>query len=739
MALIEQAKLVCDRLAPLGWRDLLYEVTNGELDISQPNPAALRDALLKPLAVVDRNVEGFSDFSLGGNQGITPRSAASSLLYHALASPCVGRGLDVFPTMTEIDTIENLVFGIEPVSIDALADGVGLGSGDQFSIAVFAYEYRPAKDTCARVQADFALSRCGIARVGTHEPRWDERNRGFQSEVESDPFGFHVCPVRYGAFLSVTTSNNPTGQMRPQPRDDTLIFISPVHKLFPGDDCLAGMDLALKWNGFHYNDKIRRTREKTLGMTTQPNTPPFVLVDLAEIGDGLVTPIPRPRLIEPAMFNGKPLTFGVPQSNSQFASQFAALEPATHNLNNMEIRPAPAYVHARTKVEPNGTHTDLNDHNDVRNQVRGGNYDALHYVDFTGDGFIEVTIPALSDHRRVKKNTIPAYSLLAAPDFFPSAGQRELFEMVPQSFWGVVPQPLCDTRLPANLQAPKNRFNAADKTITSIVPVYGAVSVAPVRPLSTDVVRHSSLPDDAAGVIAPGWDVSTDVDKNNIHHLAAYGLGSPFPEDAKLCAALSTFWPAVAPDAARAMSSHTGNQRLLGTVAPLSDAEIGQQLPTIPWDGVTGPRLVEFNGQTFVEFESFLHVDYIQTALAGRFTSRFTGRVTAEMYAQRMNALHAIYARLKVDRNNVLILSFRHVANDDEELQRAQTDAATLFRNEVYRVSLLRAGDTLEEKHPSNHRKKLLPASVRFLFFVEPDSKTILHRRSDQTLWRKLP
>ena len=28
-------------------------------------------------------------------------------------------------------------------------------------------------------------------------------------------------------------------------------------------------------------------------------------------------------------------------------------------------------------------------------------------------------------------------------------------------------------------------------------------------------------------------------------HLAAYGLGSPFPEDSKLCAALSSFWPAV--------------------------------------------------------------------------------------------------------------------------------------------------------------------------------------------------
>ena len=735
MTLIEQAKLVCDRLAPLGWRDMLHDVTNGDLDISQPDPVALRDTLLKPLAVIDRNFTGFSDFSLAGNQGITPRSVASSLLYHALASPAVGKNVDGFPTMAEIDIIENLVFGIEPVSIDELATELKLASGEQFSIAVFAYEYRPAKDTCARVQADLALSRCGIARVGTHEPRWDERNRGFQSEVESDPFGFHVCPARYGAFLAVITSNNRAGQMRPQEDDADRNFISPVHKLFPGTECLRDMNITLEWTGYHYNDKIRRTREGILGMGRQPQQAPFVLVDLAKTDEGLVTPIPRPRLVEPAMYNGQPLTFKVPPSGSNFA----ALEPSSDRRDGMEIRPEPAYVHARTKVEPDGTQTDLNDYADVRAQVRAGKYNALHYVDFTGDGYLDVAIPALRDHPRVNNDTKSAYSLLAAPDFFPSAGQRELLDMVPPWYWGAPPEPLCDTRLPANLQVPNNRFAVDDKTITSIVPMHGAVSVASVRPLSTDVMRYSSLPDDAAGVFAPGWAVGTDVDGNDIHHLAAYGLGSPFPEDAKLCAALSTFWPAVAPDAARSMSAHTGNQNMQGTVAPLSDVEIGQQPPVIPWDGVIGPRLVEIDGQEFVEFESFLHVDYTQTAVTGGFSSRFTGRVTAEIYAERMKALHTIYARLNVDRNAVLVLSFRHIASDDEELQRAQTDAATLLRKAVYRVSLLRAGGALEQAHPSDHRKKLLPASVRYLFFVEPDSGTILHRRSNQTLWHKLP
>ena len=734
MTLIDQAKTVCDRLAPLGWRDIFLRVTDGILDISQRDSAAFRDELLKPLAVVKRSTAGFTDFSLDGTRGITPRSPASSLLYHALASPGVTEGVDDFPTLKELDIIENLVFGIEPLSIDSLATEAALSTGDRFVVAIFSYEYRPAKDTCARIQADLAFSRCGIARVGTHNPRWDGRVRGFQSEVASDPFGFHVCPARYGAFLSVVTTNNRAGQMRPQPNDNGLDFISPVHKLFSGKECLEGMDLELEWSGFHYNDKIRRTREITLRMRAQPQRRPFVLTDLADIDESLVTPIPRPRLVEPAMFKGQLLTFKVPPSNSSFA----ALEPSYVSRDDMEIRPAPAYVHARTRVESDGTLIDLNDEADVRGEVQNGNYNALHYVDFTGDGYLEVTIPAFRDHQRVIGESMPAYSLLAAPDFFPSVGQREIFEMVPESLWGVPPRPLCDTRLPANLQAPNNRFSQDDETITSIVPLHGAASAAPGRPLSKDALRHSSLPDDAAGVYAPGWDVGTDVDATDTHHLAAYGLGSPFPEDAKLCAALSSYWPAVAPDAARSMSSHTGNPSLQGTVSPLSDIEIGQQPPVIPWDGVTGPRLVEISGRAFVEFQSFLHVDYIQTALDGRFSSRFTGRVKAEIYAERMKALHAIYAHRQENHNRLFVLSFRHISTDDHELQRAETDSGTLLKNAVYRVSLLRANGTLEERDPTDHRKVLMPVSVQDLYFVEPDTGSILHRRSDQALWRKV-
>lgn len=62
MALIDDVKAVCDRLAPLGWRNMLLEVTDGQLDILKPTSVALKAELTKTLTVIDRTVTGFTDF-----------------------------------------------------------------------------------------------------------------------------------------------------------------------------------------------------------------------------------------------------------------------------------------------------------------------------------------------------------------------------------------------------------------------------------------------------------------------------------------------------------------------------------------------------------------------------------------------------------------------------------------------------------------------------------------------------
>ncbi len=71
MSLTGDVKTICDRLAPLGWRELLLAVTNNALDISQPTNAKLKTALTTPLTTIDRSMRGFEDFHRTANQATT--------------------------------------------------------------------------------------------------------------------------------------------------------------------------------------------------------------------------------------------------------------------------------------------------------------------------------------------------------------------------------------------------------------------------------------------------------------------------------------------------------------------------------------------------------------------------------------------------------------------------------------------------------------------------------------------
>ncbi len=557
MALIDKVKDVCDRLAPLGWRDLLLDVSGGQFDIAAAN---LANELTKNLSLIDRTRRGFEDFSIDGNRAVFSRSPSRSLLYHTLASPLVvtdhqGVRLGGFPTLAELETVENYVFGVSPPRLQDLLNDTGAA---ELSIVVFAYEYRTASNTCSRRRADNVYSRTGVARVGTAEAKYDGFRRGFWPEDAGIARSIRVIPSRYAAYLSVQSDGEEDEflPMRFNATDGSRKFWVPVHKLFDGDECINGMNLAVSLTSEHFNDKIRRVHNlvRKPSAPAPPSDPPFRFFEgIAEfsndpsIGSGTLLPVAHNRLVEPAFdANGEPLTFRLPQNGSGFAS-FESPNGA-----------APAYIHARTKVE-NGVFRDVNDEPDVNSVVKAGGYDALNYVDFTGEGEVRVSVPQLVNNQRVSDDPHPAYSLVAAPDFFPSSGQRELSEWansnsVPAELraelWGVPPRPLCDIRMPANLQFPNNSFDSTEDTITALVPLWENLIPSDSPKITTDEARATCLPDDAAGVFAPGWAVSTDA-LNNTRHLAAYGLGSPFPEDAKLCAALSTFWPAVAPDTAR--------------------------------------------------------------------------------------------------------------------------------------------------------------------------------------------
>jgi hypothetical protein len=711
MALIDDVTAACKRLAPAGWDGLL--AAHG-LDIGA---ADLGAELMRALPDIDRDVPGFEDFAGEGTRAIEPGHPAQSLLYHAFASPNVvsqvgGQPLEAFPTLGEIGAVENLVFGIQAPS---LAEVSARFPGALMAVAVFATEYRPAPESVHRRHADLSFSRTGVARIGTAAAHYNPAQRGFEPFVDGDDHAFAVLPSQFAPYLAVQLRglfelfgpmNFSLGQFFDSTAagDESRTFWVPIHKLFSGDECLRGLDLDVTLETRHVNEKLRRvhrelTRQghKTGWKEPDIDNPPFMfsngIAELdQELGPGIVSPVVHEHLVEAASLNDKPLTFRVP------ADADNGWSPSLLIRDDENFRHAPEYVHVRHFVGADGKVEDLGDGADVAEVVRAGGYKALHYIDFTGDGWVAATIPQLAV--QVPRH-VPAYSLVTAPDFYPNCDQRELVEWwtqrVPTALrgriWQTPPLTLSDERMAPNLQLPDVDFRAEDDTVSAIVSLPADV-VASQRPLDvTATARHAHLPDGAAGVFAPGWDTSRDR-TDGVAHLAAYGLGSPFPEDAKLCAALSSFWPAVAPDAGRSFS------QAWPTATPLTDEEIGI-VGDLPWDGIPGPRMVTKN---VVEYASFDYVDYVRSALDSAFTLALTCKVGVAEYEARVLVAARSYLALKIkpDDRTWRLLSFLAVQDGEDGLDEAQTKTGVTLGGDRYRLEFGHQGNQVET---DDHRK----------------------------------
>ncbi len=745
MALIDAVRKACTRLGPKGWTALLKRQG---LDIGMADLAA---ELARPLAGIDRALPGFEDFAREGRRGIEPGIPARSLLYHAFASPNViedvaGKRLKAFPTPAEIEAVENFVFGAQRPSIQELRTLAG-GSG-KLAVAVFAVEYRPAHETVHRLHADLCFSRTGVARVGNKAAAYDAGRRGFLPHRTGDKrHDFRVLPARYAAYVAVQRrgKDDSYGPMNPQSSDDGLDFWIPLHKLFAGDECLRDLDLTLAWVVEHRNTKLRRIHVETKGGWLSEaydlDAFPFVISDgLATLstkavdGTGLLVPVPHP-LVEEARQGGSTVTFKVPVDVDNYSSSII-IEADGAN------RRAPEYVHARHAVRANGKVDNLNDRRDVTGAVVAGGYRAKHYVDYTADGWIEALCPELGHDipRRV-----PAYSLVTAPDFFVNTDQRELIEWTRQSvrtelrryLWVYDPDTLNDTRLAPNLTL-TDRFVKEDKTVTAIValPRSGPAQATHARLPNSE--RHAHLPDAAAGLFAPGWDVSRDSTQGT-PHLAMYGLGSPFPEDAKLCAALSTFWPAVAPDTARVFQPQDIETSPSPTVAPLTDAEIG--IGGRAWDGTAPPRARTIKGEEVVEYASFDHADYVEAALNNKFSLAATGAIGTREYEARVLAMARAYRALGITtgdgeelirrRASWSVLSFTKLAKRTAELLKAEKAVGEKCTLPVYRFEMFRYGKPISV--PGNARRVRVQVRERALLFV--DGLNVLSRRGTKN-WK---
>jgi hypothetical protein len=268
MALLDDVADILARLAPRGWRKLLKDVTDDDLDIGAAE-AKLENELTKPLGTIRRMTPGFREFASEGKHAVTPGRPGESLLYHALASADVrperngkpSLNPDDYPTLEDLDTIENYIYSRALVAVSSFTRPV---------LAVFAYQYRSLGFTTHREHADIAFSRTGVARVGTEAHEYDPILRCYEPRPSGDRC-CHVLPARYAAFIAEErTPSADDSVMRAVSVDANLPFLFPRHKVFAGDECLFADDgTPLNLNG----EVPRVPHQRSSGGCTGKKTP----------------------------------------------------------------------------------------------------------------------------------------------------------------------------------------------------------------------------------------------------------------------------------------------------------------------------------------------------------------------------------------------------------------------------------------------------------------------------------
>jgi hypothetical protein len=727
MALWDEVKQVCKALhQDKGWRELLNQAGIVLSETDTPDFAdpvqerELKDRLSASLSSINRQVSGFEDFHPEGVRAIEPGEPAKSLLYHALASPRVKppKESDTSRLRYWIETIENYVYGVKPPTLEALSK---IADGNPMAIVVFAYDYRPAYMTPHGQFADLCFSRTGVARVGTTDAVYNSEVRAFLPHNPVYPDRIPVMPARYGAFIAMQGKgsaaflgnymNRLQGDSVSNRPDEERDFWVPLHKLFPGSECLPDVGrITLEFKTYHVNEKLSRIHRalNELGFPTGQaeealSQSPFLieegLADLkafscseadisisapatSELEASSVFLIPKwkDRLVEPAIYKTqgeeKLLPLQVPENyiteeTMEDRMLFSSLRIPEKHVNGFgEFRSAPEYINVRHPMSSeystarHGSPGELQGMNvfaDVVQRIITGGYHAQHYIDHTGEGWVTVSCPMLTEQSEVTTKrmeaTRAAYSIIAPPDFLPHVSQRQVYDWWQQTedikpfqpnIWFQPPVALADHRFAPNLTLSRSGFHPNDTTTTAVItPSKGLATAA--APLSgEDPPRVSFLPDGAAGIFAPGWDIGLDISDppENVVFLASYGGGSPFLEDSLSCAALSSYWPAAAPDTARVFPPLILKDAPPMTVVPLTDKEIGRD-GGVAWDGLPAPDYpVQQDGKCWVRYISIDNADYVSSALARKFNVTQLVQVTLNEYTRRILAMQQVYSAL---------------------------------------------------------------------------------------------
>ncbi len=613
---------------------------------------------------VDREQLGFEDFAMAGEQAIQPGDPALSLLFHAvLSAGVVTDGISNYPSLIDIDNLENYIYSLSPLTKE---------QSEQYTAVVVTSEYRAASTTPHKAHADMLYSRTGLGRVGSEAAEYDPQRRCFTTKA-NEPGATRVQPVRYSVYLCEAQhyNNDNIGiQGAKHSKDETRTFWLPKHKLFNGSECITGCDIQLAYQEKHENEKLRRMVTHgglKLAGDFDINQPPFYYVSdkhqfltTTEIGSSwLVERDPGP-FVDIAKQNGNIVTFKVPPitnkwlpyNNRRYTSLrvgqkilWAGLDYAlswvigklgSDQRTFLSPRRCGEFTNIRHVVDQNGEVKDLNlvPGKTFLKTNRAGNYNAIMHQDGISEGVVGCTVTGLGIDLGIdlgiglgqsSVKALPAWSLMTAPDFMPRVGNIDIYKHK-ENFTIGGPRALCEGRLAINsrLKTPDDQsqaFSRDENTLTAVVCAPRPNAVATRVQPAYDVTHV--LTDHASDIFAPGWEVTYNRDSLlSYPYYHTSGLGSPFLEDVKLCAAANGMWPAASPDAARTFKRKTR------TALPLTDEEIGLAADSAlvqrghpgnaGWDGENGPYITVDEGRWKVNYSGINRSDYVSNGLAGK-------------------------------------------------------------------------------------------------------------------------
>ena len=689
-----------------GWGTYLKNTIGVNLSLTGD---ALRAELLKDLdpnslkKLTDDPTSGFDDFA--GMNLIKPGFPAFSLLYHALASPRVrSTSLAAFPDLVQLDALENYIYAL--AEWDHIKQVYEVKSNEDLVMAIFAYEYRPAFKTPHHQHADLVFSRTGVARVGQHDMNYDQLNRCFTNQPKSGvPVQkVAVVPARYGLFIAKRVKSNEvdlmtSGIYKPGDKfddhmDSDRTFLQPIRKVFQ-HDLLFG-EGQLKFQEAHKSEKLAKLAEHTdlkfykdLKPTVRDSS--YLIVQdskMTNVNSSFLVISQPKELIRLAKEGNKPLYFLVPAmipgkdgySKNRYFTSFNTQDVQDVELlvklkgneyqkipnEYTEPRTQPLFLnisHQQDTLIPAGYREVVKDAK-FEDYLNDGLYQSPLFEDSICEG--KVTAQIAMDHapalQGLYKECLPAFSIVTAPDFFPQVDNFDLmdYDVAPgklvntSNFYEGGVASLATARLTPNPKLIVPNSASDNQTYTAVLSQKSKSAVPAAKSgifnnpsLPKGYMVSGYLPDVASSVFAPGWDITYSADKpgSTDVYLSTEGLGSPFVEDMKLCAASNGMWPASSPDSARTYQGSLDPWSRNATAIPLLDDELGfhknspaglaMHKETFGWDGVQGPFLERYDDKWRINFADMGRADVVQNALEGNVDmSKLRTLTSAELIAR---------------------------------------------------------------------------------------------------------